>query len=44
VDSVYFFETGWMPLTSLAVLLAIAIGLAHLARFLKRYPLPQMEE
>jgi len=44
VDSVYFSETGWMPLTSLAVLLAIAIGLVYLVRFLKRYPLPQMEE
>lgn len=44
VDSVYFFESGWMPLTSLAVLLAIATGLAYLLRFLKRYPLPQMEE
>lgn len=44
VDSVYFIESGWMPLTSLSVLLAIATGLAHLVRFLKRYPLPQMEE
>jgi hypothetical protein len=44
VDTVYFSETGWMPLTSLAVLLAIAIGSVYLVRFLKRYPLPQMEE
>lgn len=44
VDSVYFSESGWMPLTSLAVLLAIAIGSILLARFLRRYPLPQMEE
>jgi hypothetical protein len=44
VDSVYFSETGWMPLTCLTVLLAVAIGSIQLVRFLKRYPLPQMEE
>ena len=43
VDSVYFSETGWMPLTSFTLLLALAIGSVLLARFLRRYPLPQME-
>jgi len=44
VDSVYFSESGWMPFTSFTALLAIAIGSVLLVRFLRRYPLPQMEE
>jgi hypothetical protein len=43
VDSVYFSESGWMPFTALTALLAISIGLVYLVRFLRRYPLPQME-
>jgi hypothetical protein len=43
VDSVYFSESGWMPLTTFTALLAIGIGLVCLVRFLRRYPLPQME-
>jgi hypothetical protein len=43
VDSVYFSQNGWMPFTALTALLAIGIGLVCLVRFLRRYPLPQME-
>jgi hypothetical protein len=44
VDTVYFSQSGWMPFTTLTALLAIGIGLVYLVRFLRRYPLPQVEE
>jgi hypothetical protein len=44
VDTVYFLRSGWIPLTVIPMLVMVGTGIYLLARFLRRYPLPHMDE